>query len=468
MSSSVHLPMLMIAIAWLAIVVFTIRRTVQADGPGIGLPTAFLLSMSFLYCGAFIYIIPGYTHLRGDGLLSLGFASWNFTEQTVLQGALLALLGTLGFAIGAVFLVPRFRLKRPGPPREVVIERIRLARKPLMISLGVLTIAGFAITASGIKAPLVDAISLTLRSMAVIIVCLGATFAIFIDRKSPKLWISLGVLIPLIYLVVWGFTSYGFIALTVCIGFWLAVVSRRRVSIKGMVVIGGLATYGLLMLFVAWMSYREEIRSAIWGGASLTERVSVVADGVQHTRILLPTDFESLDWLNLRLNQGLLVGKAIEMHAAVPELRLYGETIVLSAAAVVPRFLWPEKPTMGQSAFVAENTGLTFARSANFGSGAVFEFFVNFGWAGVFVGFMALGYIVRRIDRSAGRALAEGRLIDCARSFLVGLALIAPLTTIFFMVNGALVSWFVMTGLKYVLRNELRGHAPGLLKENRV
>lgn len=461
--------MLVIAIAWLAIVIFTIRRTVHVDGPGIGLPTAFLLSMSFLYCGAFIYLVPGYTHVRGDGLLSLAFASWNFTEETVLGGALLTLLGIFGFAIGAVFLVPRSRLERPGPPRDVIIERIRRTRTPLMISLGILTLAGFAITASGIKAPLLDAISLTLRSIAVIIVCLGATFAIFVERKSPKIWIALGVSIPLVYLIVWGFTSYGFIALTVFIGFWIAVLSRQQITARRIILVGGVATYGLLMLFVAWMSYREEIRSAVWGGASLTQRVKVIATGVQHTRILLPTDFESLDWLNLRLNQGLLVGKAMEMHAAVPELRLYGETIALSAAAVVPRFLWPEKPTMGQSAFVAENTGLIFSRSANFGSGAVFEFFVNFGWIGVFLGFIALGYIVRRIDRSAGRALAEGRLIDCARLFLVGLAFIAPLTTIFFMVNGALVSWFVMTGLKYVLRNgPRRGRAPGVLQENRA
>jgi len=443
--TEVGVQILAIAVAWTVMVVLVARLTVRAPAGSVGLPMAFLFSMTFLYCGFVAYAVPGYSHMRAGG--SLYLQSYNFSEETVLLGALASVIGIAGFLVGCWAANGRSRKYRTAEPaaRPMISDQYR---KFLLWSLGLFGLAGFALNGMDLPIPMIQAVLQVARNAAIVTICLGATFAAIVDRSNYSLWIVLAAMIPAAYLIIWGFISYGFIAFTCFAGYWLAVLMSRSLSSLRIGLASAAITYALLSLFVAWMSFRTELREVLWGHAGSADRIGAIVDAFSKTELLQPGNFESLDWINGRLNQYVFVGKMIEWHDLFPDLRLNGETIILAFLAWVPRFLWPDKPEMGGSSFVAEHTGMHFSESATFGSGPVFEFYANAGYVGVFLGFVVLGILVRWIDRSAARALRTGEFMDFARYFTVGLAFIAPLTTVFFLVNTALISWLMMSGLK--------------------
>ena len=100
---------------------------------------------------------------------------------------------------------------------------------------------------------------------------------------------------------------------------------------------------------------------------------------------------------------------------------------------------------------MSEHTGMTLSDSASFGTGTVFEFFINFGYVGVFLGFIVLGWMIRRIDRRAAFFLVTGDTFRFARLFVVGIVAIDPLLRPFFIVNGAVFAWIMMSALKILV-----------------
>ena len=444
--------LLMIAAAWIAMVVSVARFTARSADGSVGLPMAFLFSMTFLYCGFVAYAVPGYSHMRAGG--SLYLQSYGFSEETVLLGAMASVLGVAGFLVGC-WLGNGRRRRGAGTgaaPRLVISGN---HRKFLLWSLGLFGFAGFVVGVMNLPIPMIQAVLQVARNAAVVAVCLGATFVALVDRRSNyTLWLVLAGTIPTAYLIVWGFTSYGFIVFTCFASYWLAVLAPRSLGSLRIGLAGAAITYGILSLFVAWMSFRTELRAVLWSDAGAADRVGAIVDAFSKTELLQPGNFESLDWISTRLNQYVFVGKMIEWHELYPDLRLHGETLYLALLTWVPRFLWPGKPEMGGNTFVAENTGMRFSESATFGAGPVFEFYVNFGYVGVFLGFVVLGLLVRWIDRSAAHALRTGQFMDYARWFTVGLAFIAPLTDFFFLINTAVMSWLVMTMLGWLLRRQ--------------
>jgi hypothetical protein len=438
--------MFLLAVAWMGTVIFVARQLVRSRDGSVGLPIAFLFATTFLYCGAFTYAVPGYTHLRGGGDLYL--RAYQFTEATVLSGTATSLLGIVGFAVGCLLPYRAAGQRRaPAAPARLT----RTYRRQLMTTLALLALVGFVMNFFSIPVPLAQAAGQVLRNVSVAFVCLGAALAIWEDGKPYGKWLLLGALIPAAYLVIWGFTSYGFLVLTIFAGFGLTVLSKRRWSAVRLTVIGAGLSYVLLSLFVVWMSFREELRRVLWSDAGLGERLIAIYQAFSKTVLLSPIDFASLDLLNLRLSQNILVGKAVELQAEIPSLRQNGKSLLVALFAILPRFVWPDKPTMNDNAFLTQNTGVVFSDRAAFGSGPVFEYFVNFGHLGVFIGFILLGLALRSIDKAAANALKERRLVDFVRWFVVGLAFVAPLTSFFFMVNTALMSWIILTFLKLAL-----------------
>lgn len=439
-----------LGLCWISMIVLVSRLTIRSADGSVGLPMAFLFSTTFLYCGAFVYLNPDYSHLRTDGDLYL--QSYDFSNNTVLMGVKATVTGIIGFAIGC-FLASARSLRPPGFPAQH-LQRIALNdRKTLMAFLGIFAILGFMLNGVSIPIPMAQAITQVARNVAIALICIGAALAVFTDgQRSYWRWAFLAASIPAAYIIFWGFTSYGFISFTVFAGFWLAVLASRRL---GAIRIGAgsiVIVYILISLFVAWMSFRTELRAVLWKDeAGLEERVTAITDAFGQTELLSPSNLASLDLVNGRLNQYIFVGKAMEWHELNTDLWLEGETLLQVLIAWVPRFLWPDKPEMGGSEFVANHTGMVFADGVTFGSGPVFEFYVNYGYTGVLLGFIMLGYLLRKIDRAASRALRHARLHDFIRWFTVGLAFIAPLTELFFIFNTAFMAWAVLFGLKLVL-----------------
>lgn len=439
-----HLAFQVLLVAWVALVVLCAHRTIAAGS--VGLPTAFLVSMSFLYGGAFVYAVPGYTHLRADAHWYLH--ALDFSEDMVLHGLFASFLGVLGFVVGCgTFGRQHRRACRP-------VRRPPAYTRQVLMALGAAALASFAMHFAGAGFPMSAAVLEAGRSLGLAVVCLGAAAAVF-NGRGWRRWMAVAALVPVYYLAGFGFVSYSFLFATVLASFWLAVLKKGgRTGWLGSAACIVAACYLVLTLFVAWMSIRDEIRQIVWegSGGSIVDAMSRAARMVEP---FSPWDFTALDLINIRLNLPLFIGRMIDWHASHPELREYGATLITIPLVFLPRFLWPGKPERGGSDFMELHTGMVLSDDTTFGTGSVFEFFVNFGYVGVFVSLLAVGMIVRRIDRRAALSLAGGDYLDFARCFAVGAIAIDPLLRPIFIVNSGLMTWLLASLLVAVLRRPL-------------
>jgi hypothetical protein len=110
----------------------------------------------------------------------------------------------------------------------------------------------------------------------------------------------------------------------------------------------------------------------------------------------------------------------------------YGETFWQAVLALVPRFVWPNKPIFaGSPGLVSQYTGFTFAEGTSVGVGQIMEFYINFGTLGVTLGFLILGALITVIDATAGQRLRHGDWQGFALWYLTGIS--------FLSVGGSLV-----------------------------
>lgn len=446
----VHLAMQLMLLVWVGLVVAVVRRTIARGS--VGLPAALVLTMSFLYGGCFVYAVPGYTHLRPDGHWYL--ISYGFSEEMVVKATFASLLGLLGFAIGCG------ALRRSTTRSANLYIQASTApghEKTLLLVLGSLAVASFLLNFLRVSFPLSDALLEVGRNLAVVVVCLGAFLAKRkAERKVISNWIFVAALVPAYYLFLFGFVSYGFLFGTIILAFWMAQLKHRfraKLSLRKALIVFAVI-YLLLSAFIGWFSFRDEIRLAIWEGSGSASDVLLRA--LSGTELFSPWNFSSLDLVNIRLNLNIFIGKMIAQHELHPDLVQYGRTLVILPLVLLPRFLWPDKPTRGGSDFMSEHTGMMLSDSATFGTGTVFEFFINFGYLGVLLGFMLLGWIISRLDRAAAKHLQRGDFMSFARTYAVGIVAIDPLLRPFFIVNGAVFAWIIMTALKIALNRRKR------------
>jgi len=102
-----------------------------------------------------------------------------------------------------------------------------------------------------------------------------------------------------------------------------------------------------------------------------------------------------------------------------------GDTLWQALTALIPRALWPDKPTVaGSGSLVSEYTGIQFAAGTSVGIGQVMEFYVNFGTMGVVIGFLILGLIVTICDTCASERLGSGDLHGFVMWYMPGLSLL--------------------------------------------
>ena len=436
---SIQDEILLVGVGWIAAILLTFRISIQSAAGSVGLPLAYLLATTFCYIGGFSYVFPDYSHERIGG--SLYLRSYAYSEHTVLLGMTATFLGLAGFAAGCM-LKRGIAGTQNASYTSLLVDRA--ARDKVLWYLAVLGVLGYVFQLLRIDFPMAQALLQGLRNMGLAATCLGLLYATHDRNRAAFLaWLCVAASPPLIYVVAIGFVSAGFIIFTLLTGFWLSWLGRERMSaIKFM--LGAIPiTYLMLSLFVAWMSFRMDVRSA----ESFEDRIDAISAGTQKIEWLTPGNHESLDWLNTRLNQYIFVGKVIEQHEALPSLRLNGESLMYIPLVWVPRAIWPNKPEMGGNAMLSKHAGMAFSATATFGSGPIVELFVNFGYAGILFGSMILGYLVRWIDLRATEALRAGRPLEFTRWFCVGIPFVAPLTEIFFIANSAMMAWPIEASL---------------------
>lgn len=453
MSPSIQ--MLLIVLAWGFCLVVVTRICVKSREGSVGLPLAYLLAMTFLHVGSISYIDPGYSANRHDSHWYL--TSMNFTSQMVLDGTLASFLTVVGILAGCL-------LFRGGRAVNSAVIATPPNRNPMIFNLLILSSLGFV--GGFIAIASVQSIFVVLRNLAIVAICLGLWISMRrLDHVQFTRWVMVSAAIPVVYLIVYGFFSYAFIALSIIYAFWLSVPKPKAKSSPKQTLVTIGATYITFSLFVSWMEVRDRIRGVIWSDygradrleeSTFGERFTAVFDALGSVRLFNPFDYRHLDWLNVRLNQNIFIGKAMDWHQIHPGLDLNGSSLLLALVGWVPRFLWSTKPEMGGSGFVAEHTGSVFSDAVAIASGPTFEFVINFGLIGALFGGVALGALLRWIDRNAARSLRDMDYARFIRAYLIGLALVAPGSQMFFIIALAASSWIVGTGIMFWMKTNKR------------
>jgi hypothetical protein len=269
-------------------------------------------------------------------------------------------------------------------------------------------------------------------------------------RQRSLVWVGiwLGALLiyPVAMLLLGGFLSYGSAA-AIIVGSALTITARSF----GRAVMGlAIATYFAMTIFVNYFENRDTIRSEVWGGVPLQDRIDTVWEVASNFHWFDSADPLDLQALDERLNQNFFVGLAAERIEGGQVGYLHGRSIWEALEALVPRIIWPDKPVFaGSPEIVSEMTGLELSPTTSFGVGNVMEFQINFGLGGVIGGFLLLGWLIGVLDRKAAAAERREEPERAILFFLPGVALIDPQGSMIEMASGAAAAAIAAHGWKW-------------------
>ena len=243
------------------------------------------------------------------------------------------------------------------------------------------------------------------------------------DMSGLYRWVALSFAFPVYTVVAMGFLGFGMMFMMTIMIFIGTFYRPRWHVFAGAFV----AVFAALSVYVTYMEHRNNIRSSVWGGQALEQRLDVFSKMLSEVG---PFDFGNprhLETIDGRLNQNELVGKGINY---VPDFRSWanGETIYMALLALVPRAIWPDKPVIaGGMGLVALYTGMEFTVGTSVGIGQPLEFYVNFGHVGVIAGFLIFGFVLRYIDLRLSMSIQYRMWDDVGMWFAVGASMLQPI-----------------------------------------
>lgn len=339
--------------------------------------------------------------------------------QLVTQGTRLSAIGIASFAVGAelvAWLMGR-RAHAPSVDLGVTIDP-RVVN--LYLVVGVFLHVAMAPVARSI--PSVNALVGAGSSLAVLAIAMKCWNAWHSNERGRVwLWLGASAVFPIFTVVTQGFLGYGLSAMLMIVAFVAALNGPRLKVIAGALVLGYLG----LSVYVTYMRDRGEIRSVVWSGGGMSDRIAAVQDTASQVEWFNPYDDAHLRRIDDRLNQNWLVGAAVERMSAGDVPFANGGTLVDALLAIIPRALWANKAIVaGSGDLVSTYTGLRFDQNTSVGIGQLMECYVNFGTAGVIVGFGILGGLILLIDRRAVESLHAGDPTRFLLWYLPGLNLL--------------------------------------------
>jgi hypothetical protein len=396
-------------IAWVVVIALLVVRSATGSKKGAGLVLSYCFQMWLLYwVGALFHCLPW------TDLPQTDFTVFGFTQSTY---------ALLSFAAGCLFIAPIFsgHLK----PSSESFTPDRSLPRAYIIGGGIAYVVLLPIMG---KLPSITAL-LAVGQQLVIVGCCLAAWTAWQNGGLPELTRSLVwlVLLPVVTIVSSGFLGYAVVAMSIVLIFVAQFFRPRWILLVTFLVVA----YIGLSFFVCYMRNKVEIRAAVWGGQSFSERVDRLWETIKTVQWFDVENQEHLFYVDVRLNQNTLVGAAVVNLSNTGDFAK-GETIKDAFLGLIPRVLWPNKPISGGSGnLVSRFTGIEFAEGTSVGIGPVMEFYANFGTMGVIFGFLLLGSIVGVIDRAAAIYLHQGNWASFSLWFLVGIS--------FLQVGGSLV-----------------------------
>lgn len=393
----------------------------------LGLPIAYLGGLLLIHVPGALAYMYSREFLHHDSTTKIGFSY--------------ASIAALCFVIG-VWIVPA-----PRVPLAVHTRSERMFFSYFCLLGG----WGFVYVLSPLhRIPSVGAVVDEAGALWTLGVILGLRDAI--SSKVPVkmvLWSGALLVYPAVMLLLGGFLSYGSAAAIIVASGVLASTRSYPRALLGM----SLAVFLGLSLFVNYFVRRNSIRDEVWGGASLSNRLTSVEEMFFNFRLFNPSDPVQARALDARLNQNYFVGLAAERIEGGQESYLQGRSIWQALTALVPRAIWPNKPvTAGSGDIVREMTGLPLSTTTSWGVGNVMELQINFGLPGVIIGFLILGWIIGILDRNAATAVLCGDYGSSVVYYLPAVALIQPNGSMVELAGGSAAALIAGLGWRWLWR----------------
>jgi hypothetical protein len=402
--------MLILVLIWIAVGVALALTTRRSSA---GLPFAYFAALSLIHApGAMIHL-----DAQESNLTRVGF------EQTV--------VGMLAFLVGVIFARTILFLRRSeqyagahlahdlSPKSLAALNRLALY---YCLFGGV---AYFVLMPWAAVVPSATAIVSSIGSLIVIGACLRLWVAQE-GRDRLKFWSTVGLLplLPLSTVIQVGFLGFGTHWAIIVSAFVFAQLRRHLLYL----LLAPAIVYVGMSIFVNYMDARVDIRKLVWyQHAGLADRLDRIE------RI-----FQNFEWLDLsnnrhrqsierRLNQNLLVGAAVARLESGRKPYASGATISDMIISLIPRALWPDKPTVGGGGdVVTKFTGIRFEQGTSVGAGQVLEFYVNFGTWAVIGGFLIYGLLLGLLDDSIMESLRQGDQRRFLFWFMIAVSLLQP------------------------------------------
>ena len=205
-------------------------------------------------------------------------------------------------------------------------------------------------------------------------------------------------IIPLI--IVYGsiiFSSLGegmFHDLLTWLIFLAAVLAIRY---KPSVTVKALFTLGFIILSVSIQLIKGDYREATWERGEKTglNTLSKAYDQSQTDNAFFSA--KSLAQSNLRINQGFIITHIMKTVPKIVPFAEGAEMNEILVAALLPRFLVPDKLTAGNRDIFMKYTNLTLGKNTSMGLSSIGDAYINFGIAGGCLFMLLLGIFYSEI-----------------------------------------------------------------------
>jgi len=389
-------------LAWLSVVLFMVWQAWNGTRPVVGLSLCYLANLALI-------------HLVSEVTQSISSYTLPNREQSMLGFSVTAylLVGLLAGNLFASLLDAKANSDDSVPPEP-----------PHMAGYLIITglILYFVLSRLSGRLPSIAAVVSGGMALAIAGFCLW-WWRYWIEQRVGESWgvAACALMIPAMTVISDGFLGFG-VAAMLTLSAFIGVHYRPRLAI----VIG--APFVLFFGLSLWSTYaasRNTIRASVWGGDAISRRIDSVSNALQQWSWFDVDNQSHLEHIDNRLNQNFLVGAAREQLESGAIDYAEGETLFNALIAVIPRVLWPDKPTFAGSAdLVTEYTGIIFAQGTSVGIGHVMELYINYGRISLFVGGVVLGFTLGLFDFKAGRSLHVGDYRGFLCWFIPGQALL--------------------------------------------
>lgn len=412
-----------------------------------GLTIAYVMDFAILYVpGAWVYTNKWY--FPGSSMI---YES-NYDISHVYYGFRMACYGAAAFLVGVIFYYWFLAIKQANSTQisSGKTNLKKLAR--YYLACGFLINICLELVTRNL--PSINMVVASAFKFFVIGLVLYAYDAILHENKKQfyiTLLFSL-LCLPLYTMISDGFMSFAINALIPLFAMSVVYFNPKKHIIFLMIILSLLGA----SVFVNYMNIRNDLRNALWAESSRGRAVHVLKEMIFDFKLFNPKNQSHLEAIDMRLNQSYLVGKSIEYIEQGNIDYAKGKTLNYALIAMVPRVLWPEKPSYGGSmGIVADYTGSDFAHDTSVGVGQVMEFYINYGTAGVLIGFFILGFAIALFDSKAAGCLRSKNYIGFVYWFMPGLGFLNAIGLVAEIVGTIWISLVVCLAVNKLIRKKI-------------